>query len=170
MFDRREEAVLNCLLNDGVIFDYPYQITESQVQAYVAKYSELYSRPNGVGVKTKSNLRFARKLAGRTLIAHTQSVGMLRKDVKAGLVYLIQNPAYESHLKVGMCLDIHDRLKVYQTYDPFRQYSILHYEFVLDKRTVERHFIKTYRLDLMKGEWIDKIDAVKFHTGMKQFI
>jgi len=50
-----------------------------------------------------------------------------------GEVYVITNPAWPEWIKVGMAVDARDRIKRYQTYSPFRDYSLLYVYEVKDR-------------------------------------
>ena len=46
------------------------------------------------------------------------------KETKQGYVYIITNPAWPGWIKIGKAIDATDRLRSYQTYSPFRDYSL----------------------------------------------
>lgn len=96
------------------------EITESLLDSYVRKYNDIFGK--GKGLKGKGEWGFARKLAGLTMLKVNKTRGYGVKDINAGLVYLISNPSFPNHIKVGMTLDLKKRLNSYQTYDPFRQF------------------------------------------------
>lgn len=77
--------------------------------------------------------------------------------LKSGYIYIISNPAHPGWLKIGVTEDIKDRLHVYQTGDPQRQYKIEHYVahpncYVAEKQIKEmmRYFAKR-----INGEWYE---------------
>ena len=54
-----------------------------------------------------------------------------------GCVYVIKNPVWPEWVKVGKAVDAKDRLKSYQTSDPFRSYILSHYIEVENRHTTE---------------------------------
>jgi hypothetical protein len=77
----------------------------------------------------------------------------------AGLVYLIENPAFPEHYKVGMTINLKQRLSQYQTYDPYRKFKVFKYDFVLDKRSKEKELLNHPNIYNELGEWIKKTNA-----------
>lgn len=57
--------------------------------------------------------------------------------LKAGYVYAIRNPAWGDWIKVGSAIDVNDRLNSYQTSSPLRDYSLVDYYFVDDRKNEE---------------------------------
>lgn len=80
--------------------------------------------------------------------------------ISAGYVYAIGNPAWKDYIKIGSAIDVDDRLKSYQTSSPLRDFFIIDYYFVLNRREEESllHSIFSDR----KLEWckVDK-DRIK---------
>jgi hypothetical protein len=58
--------------------------------------------------------------------------------IPGGYVYIISNEAFPGWYKVGMAVDAQDRLKSYQTSDPFRGYVLEFSTKVNDRARVER--------------------------------
>ncbi len=81
------------------------------------------------------------------------------KDIKEGILYLIKNPAWPNHTKVGISVDANKRLKSYQTYDPHRAYYIQSYEYVLNKYIAEKDVLALYSKNEDKGEWVSDANA-----------
>jgi len=82
--------------------------------------------------------------------------------VPEGDVYIITNKAWPEWVKIGKAVSAKDRLKSYQTSDPFRAYE-LHCKFtVSDRHTfeTEAHQIIALRASEFKNEWF-KISADK---------
>lgn len=155
-FENREIKVLNELYNLKIIPDSVFEINENHLTKYVEVYGDLFSESNRK--MTSSDLRLARKLAGRTLIKYNTYMGAKLSDVKAGMVYIISNPAYPDHFKIGMTIDLKKRLASFQTYDPFRRFKVEHYEFVLDRRDTERSILSKFCEDSDIGEWVSRED------------
>lgn len=133
-----------------------FDITEDMISLYVATYGGLNSKLN-----TKFDPIYARKLAGLNLLKLKFSRGGSSKTCKEGLVYLISNPAWEEHLKIGMTVDLVKRLASYQVYDPLKKYKVLNYEFVLDRKKTEDSMLKSFNIHLESGEWIKYNDSIK---------
>jgi hypothetical protein len=76
------------------------------------------------------------------------------KKSSEGQVYVITNPAFEGWVKVGMAVDATDRLKNYQTSSPFRDFELVSYCKVSNRRASEAkaHTILAERFE-QKGEW-----------------
>ncbi len=126
-----------------------FDITEDLIEKYCLVY-EVFSRSVGIGV-VKPN--FARKLAGLSLLRYKKSVGGTYKDIKEGIVYVITNPAWLTKLKIGMTIDLDERLKSYQTYSPLRDYKVEKYAFVQDRRAIEKELLNL--VPDYQSEWVD---------------
>ena len=59
------------------------------------------------------------------------------KSSTEGQVYVITNPNFPEWVKVGMAVDAEDRLSTYQTFSPFRDYSLAASWDVADRRSAE---------------------------------
>lgn len=137
-----------------------FQVTESMLQEYINFYHMLYGRTNNA-TGTKSNKKFARRLAGRTLVQLNALRGASYRSIKSGLIYLIENPAFSEYYKIGITVDIETRLSQYQTYDPHRAYKVSKYDFVLDKSLAEKFVIKNKTNEDGLGEWLLKPNGLK---------
>ncbi|PZA13966.1 hypothetical protein DNX69_00630 [Rhodopseudomonas palustris] len=62
--------------------------------------------------------------------------GATRTDPE-GFVYILTNPAWPSHCKIGKALDMKDRIKVYQTGSPYRDYRVICHAFFRDRKAAE---------------------------------
>lgn len=133
-----------------------FDITEEMLQKYVEAYGRISGKGNG-----KFIYSYARKLAGLNLLKLKFSRGATYKECKEGQIYLIANPAWPDHLKIGMTVNSEARLASYQTYDPFQKYYIKHYEFVLNRKEAERKLLNDFGIHGEKGEWIRFSDAKK---------
>ena len=137
-----------------------FQITENMLQEYMQFYHMLYGKTD-VATGTVSNKKFARRLAGRTLVQLNALRGASYRSIKSGLIYLIENPAFKEHYKIGITVDIETRLAQYQTYDPYRSYKVIKYDFVLDKSYAEKDVLKNKTIeDDGLGEWLLKSNAI----------
>lgn len=153
----KEKQVVNKLIYDGKIPEHGFfEVTENIINEYMIEYETLHS----IGNKKRSN-NFARKLAGLTMVRLNFSRGATAKDIKAGMVYVISNPAWKEYLKIGMTIDIDTRLASYQMYDPLKQYSVENYEFVLDRRKTESNILKTFDIHIESGEWVKYENSFK---------
>jgi hypothetical protein len=151
------------LLKRGVIpaNNYLFDITESHLDSFIQiydSYSEGKRRTSKGEVskvyKNRINYTFARKMAGRDLVAFKVERGAKTNQCKEGFVYSIANPAWPNFLKVGMSSNVDKRLAGYQTYSPLRDYKRVHYEFVLNKRQTEKDILNKFNYSLENGEWI----------------
>jgi hypothetical protein len=89
--------------------------------------------------------RLARRVAG----AARREASVVRE----GFVYAITNEAWPSRVKIGSAVDAESRLGDAQTWDPHRQFRVVHSVFVPDRNAAERRIhrrLHEYRLD---GEW-----------------
>lgn len=128
-----------------------FEVTEDLIYAYFVVYKRL---SGGTSAGTTSNAKYARRLAGLNLLKENLSRGVRSKDIRAGHIYLISNPAYPLHYKVGASFDCHTRLAQYQTYSPYRDYKLEKYDFVLDKFLVEKLILNHPLIDRAHGEWV----------------
>lgn len=55
-----------------------------------------------------------------------------------GWVYAIFNPAWPGHVKIGSALDLRDRLKVYNTSSPYRDFQVVAAYRFGDRRAAEK--------------------------------
>lgn len=137
-----------------------FQITENMLQEYMQFYHMLYGKTN-IATGNSSNKKFARRLAGRTLVQLNALRGASYRSIRAGLVYLIENPAFEDHYKIGITTDIETRLSQYQTYDPYRAFKVVKYDFVLDKAVSEKEILNNKNIGEGLGEWLLKPKALE---------
>jgi len=76
-------------------------------------------------------------------------------DVKEGYVYVISNKAWPGWVKIGMAVDVDERLNSFQTSSPHRDYILEHSVASNDRRKSEKE-AHTRALPLStdtKGEW-----------------
>lgn len=76
-----------------------------------------------------------------------------------GEVYIINNPAWEGWIKIGMAIDAEDRCKGYQTSSPLRDFKLKFKKYFDDRRTAEQtaHALCAKKAEKRKGEWF-KLD------------
>lgn len=123
-----------------------FSITEDLLRTYVEVYS-MFSKGNGKFVYS-----YARKLAGLTMLKINKQRGGNYITIPEGLIYLISNPAWKNFIKVGMTIDLDDRLKSYQTYSPLMDYKVEKYTFVQDRRKEEKELLKL--VPNYESEWL----------------
>jgi hypothetical protein len=151
------KQVINSLISKGIIpTSGPFDITEDILLQYVLVYKQ---ETGGTGIGKAGNIRYARRLAGLNLLKENLSRGAKASDIKAGHIYLISNPAFIEHYKIGVSFDCHTRLKQYQTYSPYRDFVLEKYDFVLDKFKIEKVLLAHPLLIKESGEWIKKENA-----------
>ena len=154
----KEELVINYLIENKVIPTGIFQVTEEMLQEYLKVYHTYFGSTNKATGK-KNNTKFARRLAGRTLLSLNFDRGAKHSEIDAGLIYLIENPAFPEHYKVGMTINLKQRLSQYQTYDPYRNFKVFKYDFVLDKRKKEKELLNHPDIYNELGEWVKKTNA-----------
>jgi len=75
--------------------------------------------------------------------------------MKAGYLYIVTNPVFEGWVKVGTTWNLKERLHVYQTGDPFRQYKLeysLHHPSFREAEKKIKEAMKPFALEI-RGEW-----------------
>lgn len=126
-----------------------FEITEDLLNKYIRIYKKLNTSGN-----SKFEWWYARKIAGVTLLKLKLYRGDTYKTAKEGIIYGISNPAWNNHLKIGITIDHKKRLASLQTGDPFRAYKIDGYEFVADRRKIEKDVLNNFNVHLVNGEWL----------------
>lgn len=149
------KETLSILIEANIIpRDGNFDVDEHMLFSYIKIYSS-FGRGNSL-----FDYEYARKLAALNLLNLKRDRDIQYPLIKEGFVYLITNPAWKDHVKIGMTIDLNTRLSVYQTSSPFRDYSISNYEFVLDRKKSEKEVLKKYKLGLTEtGEWIKHNDC-----------
>lgn len=145
--------VVQKLINSGAI---PEEGNFSITEDLLLQHRELYK---SLGGGNSNNFLKSRRYAGLGLLYLKKFRKIPAKDIPEGFVYLISNPAWPSKTKIGLAVDLNKRLQSYQTYDPYRSYKIVSYEFVLNKKEVERHLLKYFSTEKDLGEWVSDLDA-----------
>lgn len=80
------------------------------------------------------------------------------KGIKEGFVYLITNPAWPNHMKIGSAIDVKRRFNSYQTYSPMRDYELKCYYFTNDRFSEEKQY---HIMMPNNNEWCEgDIDAI----------
>jgi hypothetical protein len=74
------------------------------------------------------------------------------KEKCNGFIYIIGNPAWPNHIKIGRAKDVHKRLGVYNTSSPLRDYYCHFSVYVEDCAVIERLMYSKY--DMMH-EWCE---------------
>lgn len=167
---RKSEAVLNSMIEHSIIpASGTFEVTLSLIDKFYDTYREVYPPKTTKKLLKPTDVRFAKKMAGLSLmdlniaradnIEYSKVTKRVRKP-KCGIVYLISNPAFPGYYKVGMTKDLEKRLAQYQTGDPHRAYAVEHYKFVEDARAEEKKCLEYMKTDLAKGEWV-KHERVK---------
>lgn len=90
------------------------------------------------------------------------------KGIKAGYVYAIHNPAWEDYVKIGVAIDVYDRLGSYQTSSPFRDYELIGYVFSNDRISLEKEIHSKFERN---NEWVktDKSAIKRFLKDHEDF-
>jgi len=140
-----------------------FEITENHIKSYIELYGNMFGKDKSRKLKN-DEYRFARKLAGRTLIKLNIERGAKFNNIKAGMVYMIENPAFPYHYKIGMTLDVVKRLSQYQVYDPFKRFKVVKYNFVMDRSSIEKTILNHPCILKEDGEWIAKKNAIELFS------
>ena len=90
------------------------------------------------------------------------------KGIKSGYVYAIHNPAWESYVKIGVAIDVYDRLNSYQTSSPLRDYELIGYVFSNDRLSLEKEIHNKFERN---NEWVktDKSTIKRFLKDHEDF-
>lgn len=77
--------------------------------------------------------------------------------MKAGYLYIITNPSHTGWVKIGITENITDRLHVYQTSDPKRQFKVEYYIFHPDCYKAEKMIVELMKPFALsrKKEWYE---------------
>lgn len=161
MIKEKEQIILIKMIQENIIpYNGLFQITELHLLNYIKLYSNTFSK-GGTGLNKISNFRFARKLAGLTLLKVNFERNVKFNQLKSGLVYMIENPQFPDHYKLGMTIELNSRLESYQTYDPYRKFKVTKYDFVLDRSLTEKKLLNHPNILRECGEWVKKENAIK---------
>ncbi|EJO9576565.1 GIY-YIG nuclease family protein [Salmonella enterica] len=88
--------------------------------------------------------------------------------INEGMVYVIGNKAWPNCYKIGMTINVHDRLRSYQTYSPYRDFTLEHYQFYSDRRAVESKIHKFLAPFALEGEWFEILNLEELKMFLKQ--
>lgn len=141
-----------------------FEINEELLQVYRTLYNKNLGKVDWVEADN------ARKYAGLSLLAIKYSRGSKIRNTKEGFVYFITNPAWPNKVKVGLTGNYIKRLANYQTYDPYRSYKLIGWEFVTSKQDAELLILNKFQLDTDKGEWITYEDYLELITYLRCLI
>lgn len=151
-----------------------FEVTTTLIDSFYEIYSEVNSLKNSNTFNTKkSNVRYAKKLAGLSLMklnlerCNIKTISKVKSlKPKSGIVYLISNPIFPGMYKIGMTQDLGKRLSQYQTCDPYRRYKVEHYKFVEDRKAEEKKYLEQMKVHLVKGEWVSSERVKDLFIGM----
>lgn len=159
MITEKEQLVLLEMIKHRIIpSEGLFEITEQHLRAYLSTYHRLFGSTNK-STTNKTNTKFARRLAGRTILNVLFNRGAKFTDVDSGLIYLIENPSYPLHYKIGVTIQLNKRLAQYQTYDPYRAFSVAKYDFTIDRYAKEKELLKYPDIYNEQGEWVLRDNA-----------
>jgi hypothetical protein len=170
-----ERTVINSMVESGILpLRNIFPITELILENYILIYGTLFGK-NDKGLVRNNEFRFARRLAGLTLLKINFERGAKFNSIEAGIVYMISNASYPDHYKIGMTIELNNRLEIYQTYDPYRNFKIKKYDFVLNRTHIESRILAHPDVVKEGGEWIKKNNAIEvfenicFYSGTKDY-
>ena len=168
MIDERKNKIERLMVLEGNLPKVGlFQITEDILHNYVQAYNDLNGK-GGAGVRRYTNYKFARKIAGMNLLSILFDRGANCNQIKSGIVYIIGNPIFTEHYKIGMTMDLNSRLSSYQTCDPFRKYHIVKYQFVEDRKKIEKCLLSHPNILKEEGEWVKKLNDLEIFDKICQ--
>ena len=156
-----------------------FHIDDYLIKSYCSIYNDkIVGNPGPF--KNETSRRYSEKLAGLSLIrlletrqhSVTKSVKVNSKKIISGFVYIISNPIFKDVYKIGMTRNLENRLKVYQTSDPYRRFKVEHYIFCIDARKIEKDILDKFSIDIANGEWIkaDEITNIREYLFLRSLI
>lgn len=115
---------------------------------------------NGKYIKKDHPLHKAGKYKGFTDAAFSSLKGY--ETVKNGFIYILHNASFPGWIKVGMAIDVEDRIKQFQTASPYRDYQLIKSYKVEDRREAEvmAHEALDTKGVGRRGEWFYVSHAV----------
>ena len=87
----------------------------------------------------------------------------LRAQFEAGFIYAISNPAWEGYLKIGSAIDYSQRLQIYQTAAPLRDYEFAYVAVTGHRLLAERQALASlseYRVRQTEWFFVDREVAI----------
>jgi hypothetical protein len=76
-----------------------------------------------------------------------------RRNHGGGYLYVITNPAWPGHVKIGRTTNVTSRHRTYQTASPFRDYLLYYARWFPDVCSAERTLRQIYPGHRINGEW-----------------
>lgn len=110
----------------------------------IVECSKVYLELSNTKAKKVSlgDLRYNVKLLCLSLIKFKQENKL---PIEEGFIYFIANKAWPNYFKIGMSANPKKRLASYQTYSPFRDYTMLHWSFWFNKKEGEKFVHSLYQ-------------------------
>ena len=77
--------------------------------------------------------------------------------MKSGYLYIVTNPAFPSWVKIGITTNLTERLHLYQTCDPHRNYKLIYSLYHPDYKIAEKKIKEAMRpfAKTIKNEWYE---------------
>lgn len=146
------EQSLAILLNKGIINASGFAITKYVIDEYIKAYASL-------SIKSHNNFdyRLASKIACMNLVEFKKANKI---PCKEGFAYIVTNPAWPNHYKVGMSKHVKKRVQTYQTYSPYRDYKLEWFGFWFDAQKGEKQLRECF--DSISHEWVIGDNISKF--------
>lgn len=163
-----EQFILDRLLATGQIpatgiFD----ITSNILSSYMSEYAKHFG--NG-RVGKNSNIKYAKKLAGLTLLKlvrlrlpeNSSIRSNTAREIKSGFVYLLKNDAYPAVVKIGITRNLESRMRSYLTADPYKTSKFIFTIFHENIDKIESDILSKYAENIISGEWlnVEVVDSV----------
>ena len=159
--NKDDVVIANLVARNILPIEGSFDITVQLIDEFYDTYSRLYSTSDKNN--KNSNVKYAKKLAGLSLLKLLKarsdivsSIGPVstRFSITAGFLYIVKNPSFPNHFKVGVTRDLKYRLNTYQTGDPHRGYEVDKYVFLEDVRKIETEIFEDFSDHIENGEWL----------------
>lgn len=129
------------------------KVDKKLIDTYLERYWEIRGTPEKNFPYYK---RFQERIAALDLVRYVYSNSDINASyIREGWVYIVTNSAFPNCVKIGKAIDMDNRLKNMQTYDPFRQYICEHQFFVEDRHSTEIKIHSLLADRRLSGEWFD---------------
>lgn len=167
---KKHEIVIDTLIKRKKIPEIGYfLIDEKLCSEYDNTFKELFPSKN---TKLKNHkIKFNNKLTRISLLnclkqrKYEEDYNVTKRfksENNFGILYIISNPSFPNFIKLGITSNLNNRLKTYQTCDPYRSFKVEHYILIDDVNKIENEIHVKYGISYENGEWIkrDKIEEI----------
>lgn len=166
MYDKKAKLIFETMIQRSLLPETgEFLIDDKLLNMSVTIGAELFSKKSSESKRKPSDIRLHKKIAGLNFLfllnerISEREVLQVKKssNIKqhCGVVYVIANPAFPDYLKIGITKNLQKRLSSYQTYDPYRQFTVIKTIFVANIRNAETQLLEKFRImDAYTGEWV----------------